>query len=651
MSDNVAHDLRTPLTRMRGRLEKAYHAKRVAEVDQSLIGDTIADLDAVLRIFSSITRIAQIETQARTDAFRSVNLVEIASEVVELYDAAADQDGTRLTVTGDREVVVTGDRDLIFDAIANLVDNAVKHGRPGGQVVVANETIDGRPVISISDDGRGIPAHEHEQVFKRFYRLEHSRYTPGNGLGLSLVAAVARLHGAQIEMLDNAPGLTFRLSVRRAGRLVADSWATRPMTIPGQLRLISAHPRQLEKKRYAMQPALTVKQLRSELAGPFELSLDSGACAAITGASGSGKSLFLRMIADLDPNEGEVWLNQQARAAMPAPAWRKQVTYVAAESGWWAEIVIQHFPLGRRDEIATLASPLGVRAELLDAPVAQLSTGEKQRLALVRALLPAPPVLLLDEPTGRWMKSVVRVGGAASAANGNRHIHIAGHARSEPGRAAGRSALSHGGETAGSAMNPILLTPLDISIAAAWYARCGALDPAETAAASANRHRRGQNGGATGRDRLCAALHLFAEQPGSHIGTRSGRGAGCRPRGGDPAGDPVQGTLHPGDRICQRRLCHLRHGGPCVDDGDPAAALVRSALCDPARRHHSRQRPRIPRAYRWTACWGRSSASGRRSRHGSRSAEPIAKRSRRWCATPSGAASCRSSIRCRPRGS
>ena len=83
-----------------------------------------------------------------------------------------------------------------------------------------------------------------------------------------------------------------------------------------------------------MQAALTVKQLRSELAGPFELSIGRGTCAAITGASGSGKSLFLRMVADLDPNQGEVWLNEQARAAMPAPAWRKQVTYVAAESGW-----------------------------------------------------------------------------------------------------------------------------------------------------------------------------------------------------------------------------------------------------------------------------------------------------------------------------
>jgi putative ABC transport system ATP-binding protein len=159
-----------------------------------------------------------------------------------------------------------------------------------------------------------------------------------------------------------------------------------------------------------MEAALVVRQLRSEFAGPFELNLSIGACAAITGRSGSGKSLFLRMIADLDPNEGKVRLRGIDRASLPAAEWRKRATYVAAESGWWADTVIEHFAAGRRNEVAALAGRLGLRADILDAPVAQLSTGEKQRLSLMRVLLLSSSVLLLDEPTGAVdEESVVRV--------------------------------------------------------------------------------------------------------------------------------------------------------------------------------------------------------------------------------------------------
>ena len=211
VTDNVAHDLRTPLARLRGRLERAYSADGATERERALIGDTLADLDGVLHMFSSLTRISQIEANGRTDASRPVNLAEIAREVAELFDAAAEDTGGRLAVAGDGAAPVVGDRDLLFDALANLVDNAIKHGRDGGRVTVAVTQREEGCEICVADDGPGIPAHERQHVFKRFYRLERSRRTAGNGLGLSLVAAVARLHRARIEMEDNAPGLKVRL--------------------------------------------------------------------------------------------------------------------------------------------------------------------------------------------------------------------------------------------------------------------------------------------------------------------------------------------------------------------------------------------------------------------------------------------------------
>jgi len=217
-TDNVAHELRTPITRLRGRLEKSYNSLHDGDAQKAMIGDTIADLDSVQRIFSSLTRISQIEATDRTAAFRTIDLAEVVREVVELFDAAAEEKGGQLKTVGDQRVLVTGDRDLLFDAVANLVDNAIKHGPEAGRVTVDVRQSDAGAAIAVSDEGPGIPGDEIRNVFKRFYRLERSRRTPGNGLGLSLVAAVARLHGAQIETLDNAPGLTIRLGFPASAR-------------------------------------------------------------------------------------------------------------------------------------------------------------------------------------------------------------------------------------------------------------------------------------------------------------------------------------------------------------------------------------------------------------------------------------------------
>jgi ABC-type iron transport system FetAB ATPase subunit len=147
-------------------------------------------------------------------------------------------------------------------------------------------------------------------------------------------------------------------------------------------------------------PRLQIAGLHSALAGPFDLDVAAGSCIAIAGPSGAGKSVLLRMIADLDPNQGEVRLDGRDRRSFSAPAWRRRVVYSAAEPGWWFDTVAPHFPGAALATARRLAPRLGLAPDMLDGALVRLSTGERQRLALIRAMAIESPVLLLDEPTG-----------------------------------------------------------------------------------------------------------------------------------------------------------------------------------------------------------------------------------------------------------
>jgi signal transduction histidine kinase len=215
VGDDIAHDLRTPLTRVRVSLDRArQNATSLdqlrAAVDHSLIG-----LDQSLGIITALLRIAEIEHGRRLAGFADVGLADLVREVGDLYDPIAEDKGVTLTVETGEDIHTRGDRDLLFEAIANLVDNAVKFTPKGGSVKVRLCRIDGGSVVRVSDTGPGIPAAEQDLVKRRFYRSDKSRSEPGLGLGLSLVNAIVKLHGFDFTM-SPGPGCVAQIAFVRA---------------------------------------------------------------------------------------------------------------------------------------------------------------------------------------------------------------------------------------------------------------------------------------------------------------------------------------------------------------------------------------------------------------------------------------------------
>ncbi len=232
VSNAIAHDLRTPITRARTRLEDAALHAGTPDDLRAAIERATADLDGIVAVFQALLRIAQIEAGSRRSAFARVDVVPLLAEVADLYGAVAEERAISIVVETPRQVMVFGDRALIQQAIANLVDNAVKFS-PASSLVRLAASVGTAVRITITDQGPGIPEADRGKATDRFYRGETARSTPGSGLGLSLVLAVAQLHGGSLRLEDSRPGLSAVLVLP----LPEDA----PATAPAQERDF-AHP-------------------------------------------------------------------------------------------------------------------------------------------------------------------------------------------------------------------------------------------------------------------------------------------------------------------------------------------------------------------------------------------------------------------------
>ncbi|HVZ04823.1 HAMP domain-containing sensor histidine kinase [Hyphomicrobium sp.] len=213
-SSDIAHDLKKPLGRLRQRLDNAFRKAGTKAEFQAALGDALLDIDSITETFDALLRITQIEAGARKDRFVVVDLRVLLADVHDVYDIVAEDAGDKLSFAAevDGAAAVRGDPELLVQLFANLVENAIRHCPSGTQIRLQLSGSAGAYRVYVSDTGPGIPESERENVFRRLYRLERARSTDGSGLGLSLAAAIADLHGAKITLADNAPGLRVEVS-------------------------------------------------------------------------------------------------------------------------------------------------------------------------------------------------------------------------------------------------------------------------------------------------------------------------------------------------------------------------------------------------------------------------------------------------------